>query len=170
MMVAQDEIDKKVLVSASDPVTGSTPLMYATIENRMQLMERFINLGCDINKKNKENYTALHFASMYAREDTINWLLAKRANTNSLGGPLKQSCVHLASARRSGQASQIVRILLHNSSPELRFKEDLSGTIPLFCGIEATNNNVCKELLAKDAEAQVVTNNFRVNNFHHNLL
>ena len=44
---------------------------------------------------------------MYAREDTVNWLLAKRANTAILGGPLKQTCVHLASARRSGQASQV---------------------------------------------------------------
>ena len=46
-------------------------------------------------------------ASMYSREDTVNWLLAKRANTNSLGGPLKQSAIHLASARRSGQAAQV---------------------------------------------------------------
>ena len=45
---------------------------------------------------------------MYAREDTVNWLLAKRANTSILGGPLKQSCVHLASARRSGQAAQVL--------------------------------------------------------------
>ena len=44
---------------------------------------------------------------MYAREDTVNWLLAKRSNTGILGGPLKQTCVHLASARRSGQASQV---------------------------------------------------------------
>ena len=50
---------------------------------------------------------------------------------------------------------KIVRILLHHSGPELRYKEDLAGTIPLFCGVEATNNNVCKELLAKDAETQV---------------
>ena len=27
----------------------------------MQVMERLISLGCDINKRNKENYTALHF-------------------------------------------------------------------------------------------------------------
>ena len=51
---------------------------------------------------------------MYAREDTVNWLLAKRSNTNILGGPLKQSCVHLASARRSGQAAQ-VRILTRSN-------------------------------------------------------
>ena len=97
---------------------------------------------------------------MYAREDTINWLLAKRANANLYGGPLKQSCVHLASARRSGQAAQIVKILLHGSSAEVRFTEDNCGTIPLFCGIEATNNNVCRELLSKDVEAQVIKQTF----------
>ena len=60
-MAAQDEIDRKILSNATDSVTGSTPLMYATIENRMQIMERLMGLGSDINKKNKENYTALHF-------------------------------------------------------------------------------------------------------------
>ena len=60
-MVSQNDIDKKVLAQASDSVSGSTPLMFAAIENKMQVMERLINLGCDINKRNKENYTALHF-------------------------------------------------------------------------------------------------------------
>ena len=53
---------------------------------------------------------------------------------------------------------EIVRILLHHSAPEMRYKEDLAGTIPLFCAVESTNNNVCKELLSKDAEAQVILN------------
>ena len=64
MMVAKEEVDRKVLVSAADSVTGTTPLMFATIENRMQMMERLLALGCDINKRNKENYTALHFGKI----------------------------------------------------------------------------------------------------------
>ena len=44
---------------------------------------------------------------MYAKEDTVNWLLAKRSNPNLSGGPMRQTCVHLASARRSGQAAQV---------------------------------------------------------------
>ena len=123
----------------------------------MLVMEMLKSLFYEVKKiKKNENWQLLFAASMYAREDTINWLLAKRANANLYGGPLKQSCVHLASARRSGQAAQIVRILLHGSSPEVRFTEDNCGTIPLFCGIEATNNNVCRELLSKDVEAQVL--------------
>ena len=71
MMAAQDEIDRKVLSNATDSVTGSTPLMYATIENRMQIMERLMGLGSDINKKNKENYTALHFGGYHDKHNDL---------------------------------------------------------------------------------------------------
>ena len=60
-MVAQDEIDRKILHKAADSVTGSTPIMYASIENKITFMERMVSLGCDVNKRNKENYIALHF-------------------------------------------------------------------------------------------------------------
>ena len=63
-MVSQNDIDRRVLAQASDSVSGSTPLMFAAIENKMQVMERLLNLGCDINKRNKENYTALHFGKI----------------------------------------------------------------------------------------------------------
>ena len=62
--MSQNDIDRRVLAQASDSVSGSTPLMFAAIENKMQVMERLLNLGCDINKRNKENYTALHFGKI----------------------------------------------------------------------------------------------------------
>ena len=34
--------------------------------------------------------------------------------------------------------------------------EDSCGSIPLFCAIEAGNNNVCRELLSGKAEQQVL--------------
>ena len=92
---------------------------------------------------------------MYARDDTINWLLAKRSNPNLLGGPMSQSCLHLASARRSGQAGQVVKLLLSHSKPELRCLSDSCGAIPLFCAVEAANTNVCRELLAAESAAQL---------------
>ena len=70
MMVSQEEIERKVLVNAADSVTGSTPLMYASIENKIQVMERLLNLGVDVNKKNKENYTALHFGGHHLNLST----------------------------------------------------------------------------------------------------
>ena len=40
------------------------PLMFAVIENNLSLMERLVALGCNINKKNKEGYIALHFGNI----------------------------------------------------------------------------------------------------------
>ena len=60
--------------------------MYAAMENRTLLIERMIELGCDIHAKNKENYTTLHLASMYSREDTVKLLLSKKADPTAAGG------------------------------------------------------------------------------------
>ena len=50
-----------------------------------------------------------------------------------------------------------MKVLLLHSADDLRLKEDSCGSIPLFCAIEAGNNNVCKELLSARAEQQVAT-------------
>ena len=155
VMVAQETMDRKILTETSDRVTGNTPIMYAAIENKISFMERMVSLGCNVNKKNNENYTALHFAAMYSREDTVNWLLAKRANPNLKGGPMQQTCVHLACARHSGQSAQIVKILLLHSNKDVRFVGDLADSLPLFTAIEAGNSNVCRELLSVDPGRQL---------------
>ena len=63
--------------------------MYASMENRTLLIERMLELGCDISAKNKEHYTTLHLASMYSREDTVKLLLAKKADPTHSGGVSK---------------------------------------------------------------------------------
>ena len=56
------------------------------MENKTSLIDRMIELGCDIHAKNKERYTTLHLSSMYSREDTIRLLLSKKADPNLPGG------------------------------------------------------------------------------------
>ena len=56
------------------------------MENKTTLIERMIELGCDIHAKNKERYTTLHLSSMYSREDTIRLLLSKKGDPNLPGG------------------------------------------------------------------------------------
>ena len=40
------------LKNVHDPATGNTLLMFAVIDNRINLMERIVNLGCEINARN----------------------------------------------------------------------------------------------------------------------
>lgn len=65
--------------------------MYAAMENRTLLIDRMIELGCDIHAKNKEQYTTLHLASMYSREDTVKQLLSKKADPTGSGGVMTQN-------------------------------------------------------------------------------
>ena len=154
-MLLMKTVDKTVIDTCTDTYTGNTLLMYATIENKLEFMGRLLALGAAINKTNSEKYTALHFAAMYSREDTIQFLLTRKANPNLLGGPMKQTCVHLASARMSGQSTPTVELLLQYSNKEVRYMADLTGNIPLFCAIEAGNGNVVRKLLSHHAEKQV---------------
>ena len=155
LLVTQKALGRTVLVETSDKITGNTPLMYAAIENRIGFMERLVALGCSVNTRNNEQYTALHFASMYAREDTVNWLLVRKGNPDLKGGPMEQTCVHLACARQYSQSSQIVHVLLKHSTKEARVEEDLANSSPLFTAIEAGNSNVCRELLSVEPERQL---------------
>lgn len=86
---------KNPLGKISDNVTGNTPLMYAAMENKTLLIERMIELGCDIHAKNKEHYTTLHLASMYSREDTVKLLLAKKADPSVAGGVRSKIFLHV---------------------------------------------------------------------------
>ena len=106
-MFSQKAINKTLIDSCSETNTGNTFLMYSTIENKLDFITRLVNLGARVNMTNTEKYTALHFGAMYSREDTLSLLLAKKANPNLTGGPMNQNCLHLASARTSGQSSSV---------------------------------------------------------------
>ena len=60
--------------------------MYAAMENKTAIIEKMLDLGCDIQAKNKEHYSTLHLASMYSREETIKLLLNKKADPTLVGG------------------------------------------------------------------------------------
>ena len=154
-MLVSKLIDRHLIDTCTDPGTGTTLLMYGTIENKLEFMGRILALGGKIDKTNTENYTALHFGAMYSREETISYLMNKKANPNLLGGPMKQTCVHLAAARMSGQSTPIVELLLSATNKEVRYMMDATGNIPLFCAIEAGNSNVVRKLLAVNPEMQV---------------
>ena len=44
-----------------DDVTGNTPVIFAVINNKIDLMEKMVKLGGNLSKQNKENYSSFHF-------------------------------------------------------------------------------------------------------------
>jgi hypothetical protein len=54
-----------------------TPLHLATIHNHLKVVKLLVASGADVNLKDLENNTALHYASMQGYVDIVEWLLVK---------------------------------------------------------------------------------------------
>ena len=52
------KVDLKPLSHIFDHATGNTLLMLAAIDNRLNLLERILDLGCDINAR---NYVCMYY-------------------------------------------------------------------------------------------------------------
>ena len=76
------QVDKKSIDNTVvNEENNWTPLMYASRDNRVAIVERLIQLGFNVNVKADGDITALHVACANAREDTIKLLLMKRIDT-----------------------------------------------------------------------------------------
>lgn len=61
-----------------------TPLMYACLYNRIKLVKRLIELGADVNKKDRyHKSSAIHIAAIKGNIDIITLLLDNGANVNA---------------------------------------------------------------------------------------
>lgn len=148
-------IDPKPLADVKDEVSGWTPLMYAVKDNRIPLCERLIELGCDVNGMSKDGFYPIHIAALFGREETIRFLIYRRAEITSLTDKENQSVIHLACTRRTGNNSAILRTLLCLMPPDARMEKDANGNIPIFLALEHGLRGACQELLAVQAQEQL---------------
>ncbi|XP_070555789.1 serine/threonine-protein phosphatase 6 regulatory ankyrin repeat subunit B-like isoform X2 [Ptychodera flava] len=141
-------------LSTPDEETGMTPLMIAVKENKLVVAERLLELGVSINDRSKDGCSAIHFAAMYAKDDVMKVMIAKKADATALGGVKEQLPLHMASGRASGALS-IVQNLLKVSGKDSRLAKDKESSIPLMLAAEQGNVAVGKELLALYKDEQV---------------
>lgn len=74
---------------------GNTLLHLATEKNSLSLLNQLFNYGIDVNAKNAQGYTALHIASMKAKNNSIlKYLLSKGAD-HSIKTDFKESAYDL---------------------------------------------------------------------------
>uniref|UniRef100_A0A8C5QBB0 No mechanoreceptor potential C n=1 Tax=Leptobrachium leishanense TaxID=445787 RepID=A0A8C5QBB0_9ANUR len=134
--------------------SGLTPFMIAVRENRLSIVERFLELCVSLSDRTSDNRTALHVAAAYSKEEIVRVLLNKKADPNILGGPKNQLPVHYAALRPSG-AVNVVQTLLKASHKDARLTRDEDGCIPLVLAVESGNVGICKELLSAQGDVQL---------------
>lgn len=106
-------LNTKPLADLKDEGTGWTPLMYAIKDNRIPVADRLLDLGCDVNAVTKEGYTALHMSALHGKDDTIRFLLYKKADLTAVTDGKNQNVLHIACTRgQVGNSASILRIFL----------------------------------------------------------
>ncbi|XP_075437754.1 uncharacterized protein LOC142476069 [Ascaphus truei] len=138
----------------TDQESGLSPFMVAVRENRLSIVERFLELGVNLYDRTKDSRTVLHVAAAHSKDEIVRLLLAKKADPAIPGGPRDQLPLHYTALRPSG-AINVIQTLLKASHKDARLTQDKDGCIPLFLAVEAGNLGVCKELLSAHTEAQL---------------
>lgn len=114
----------KSIVNLQDD-RGFTPLMNATISECIPLMARLIELGADVNARNKEGASAIHFAAGDGSVPRLTVLLEKGAELSfqsASGTPL-----HWAAAK--GHALAIEALLRRGAAADQVNKDGVSALL-----------------------------------------
>lgn len=77
-------LDQQADIEAKDSRSGASPLHYAVMKGRMQIIDLLLSRGADVNSRTRNGTTPLHTAALYARKEVAERLLEKNADINAL--------------------------------------------------------------------------------------
>ncbi|MBY0402265.1 MAG: ankyrin repeat domain-containing protein, partial [Cyanobacteria bacterium] len=148
-------------LNVKHPESGHTPLMASTqLPNRGTLIEALLNAGADVNAKDKEGLTALHyvfnagFSNGNSQElsDYGLQLLEKGADPNAADvfgiTPLMEACIR-------GNDTVIEKLLSKGADPN---KKDATGNTALLNAASLGRATVVNLLLSKGAQPNLANN------------
>lgn len=86
---------------------------YGSFERCKQIIEE----GFDVNQRDNENVTLLHWAAINNRRDIVKFYISKGAIIDAIGGDLQATPLHWAT--RQGHLSMVILLMQHRADPSL---------------------------------------------------
>lgn len=84
-----------------------------------------LNEGFDVNQRDSENITLLHWGSINCRKDIVSLFIERGAIVDAVGGQLNSTPLHWAT--HQGHLSMVVLLMKHGADPTLRDGEGCSA-------------------------------------------
>ena len=141
----------------------ATPLMFACLDGgHLDNMETLIQYGADINARDIDGKTLLHYASRYSKQDIIEFLLklnqiSVNATNNNQATPLAFACLdggHLDNMKTLLQYGADINVRFNDGSTLLHYasrysKQDVVEFLLKLnqISVNATNNNQATPLM-----------------------
>ncbi|MDF7824995.1 ankyrin repeat domain-containing protein [Pontiellaceae bacterium B12227] len=145
------EVPMSGIESADPIVTKNKTMLHAIAKGDPVDLENHILLGADVNEKNKQGWTPLHFATVRGKTDCAEVLVAKGASLDERTGTLK-SPLHFAADRGYLEIAK----LLVESGADLTAKDD-EGWTPLHYAAEKDKVDVATYFIEQGAEVNAIS-------------
>jgi len=144
----EDENTKKAILTEQDFSTFD--IVKATQYGAFERVKQLIENGFDVNKRDEENVTLLHWASINNRQEIVKYFLEKGAIIDAIGGDLKSTPLHWAT--RQGHLNMTVLLIKNGADPSIL---DGEGCNCLHLASQFGHTAIVAYLLAKGQEVNV---------------
>lgn len=96
---------------------GRTFLMSAIVEGKEDIVNYLVNIGCNINNKDKSGLSALHFAAIYDRYNIVKVLITRGAEIDAVDN-IGNTPLWRAIMENSNETSTIRYLLENGADPD----------------------------------------------------
>ncbi|XP_023244281.1 palmitoyltransferase ZDHHC17-like [Centruroides sculpturatus] len=116
--------------------------------------KEIIEDGYDVNERDEENVTLLHWAAINNRQEIVKYYISKGAEVDAIGGELKSTPLHWAT--RQGHLAMVVLLMQHGADPSLR---DGEGCACIHLAAQFGHTAIVAYLVAKGQDVNVMDHN-----------
>ena len=104
---------RQSLKSKRDVDTSQFDIVKATQYGALDRVIELVESGVDVNERDAENVTLLHWAAINNRKEVVRYLISKGSNVQAIGGDLQSTPLHWST--RQGHLSMVV-LLMNNGA------------------------------------------------------
>lgn len=133
--------------------TDSSPsllIFEATRYGGYDKVKEIIESGFDVNQRDTENVTLLHWAAINNRSEIVKYLILKGAVVDAVGGETKSTPLHWATS--VGHLKMVVLLMKHGADPTIM---DSEGFNCLHLAAQFGKTGIVAYLLAKGVDINV---------------